>query len=239
MENKPQLRSGKKTEAQAQPSADGDQAESTVDNPQPAETKGAVSKKTKHNKDVEQSLTMSKSEFDQMRSDQMALLSKFDQMLTKMTNMDETIAQTSSNVQMLNKKVGQVDSKVEQTVLEMNALQKSLEIRVKQEVMETTKEIVDDLGRELTEQQEALRDKLEENWKEKVRDIHRICEQKNEQHMQYLDTQSKFERVFPSPNKQKKTVAKSKCATRTLQADGTLQRQHAFKICTDVLYFER
>ena len=44
---------------------------------------------------------------------------------------------------------------------------------------------------------------------------------------------------FPPPTNKKKTVAKSKCATRTLQADGTLQRQHAFKICTDVLYFER
>ena len=161
---------------------------------QPEKATQVVKQKEKGKQETEQSLTMSKTEFDQMRSDQMALLTKFDQMLSKMTNMDAKIGQTSCDMQQLNKKVGQIDSKVQQTSDELNTLQRCLETKVKQEVMETTREIVEDLEKEITEKQEALQYKLEGEWSSKLDEIHRLCEQKNEQHVKYLQEQTKTTR---------------------------------------------
>ena len=166
--------------------------------------------KTKEEPEEEQTVAMPKSEFDQMRSDQLALLSKFDQMLTKMTKLDD--------------KVDQTWSKVEQTSHELNALKTSLEAKVKEEVLEISKEI----GQDLAESQEEMRIKFEEDLKEqnefseknkqhilyveaqteknrecfeKYRkfnqiEINRFCDEKNDQHVRYLEEQTEKNRLY-------------------------------------------
>ena len=95
-------------------------------------TQDEGARKTKEEPIEEQTVAMPKSEFDQMRSDQLALLSTFYQMLTKMTKLDD--------------KVDQTWSKVKQTSHELNGLKTSLEAKVKKEVLEISKEIGQDLA---------------------------------------------------------------------------------------------
>ena len=68
-----------------------------------------------------------------------------------------------------------------------NQLQKSLTIRVKGEVDEATKDVVS----QLEERQEDMKDEMEKNWDAKLKKMDALCEDRNRQHVDFLDKQAK------------------------------------------------
>ena len=99
--------------------------------------------------------------------------------------------QTNQSLQELRKQMEHSEAVQNQRMENFEAVQnqpqKSLTIRVKEEVDEATKDVVS----QLEERQEDMKDEMEKNWDAKLKKMDALCEDRNRQHVDFLEKQAK------------------------------------------------
>ena len=123
--------------------------------------------------DMNEPATFTKQEIKEIRSERLGLFERLDKLVNAMSNLENRLG-----------------SQMDQCNQNVLSLQKSMTETVKEEVQEATK----DIATHLEERQEQFRDQMERTWDEKLRNMSVICEERNQQHINFLDQQAKGNR---------------------------------------------